>query len=419
MTIDTFGASVESVPRAKMVHSDLEENNGRAQERVTKRRSGVASVVAFVRKDDVGRHFDLAAEKLPGARYVGDESRVDKRTEAQGRITGERVARPGSHRGSFSTLTLLMPLLVLAACGDDATPDASQDTGAEDAQIADGGDAGGEDAQVEVDAATDAFDGGPPSCDEAIAVRSGSLAEEALDELSGLVASRTQPGIYFAINDSGPPDLFAIDETGAALARYRLDGASNFDFEDIAIGPGPGGGDYVYVGDVGDNMARIGGTPRDEVQVYAVPEPIVGESLSTLTDVLTYHYTYDVPVDVEAIAIDDDGSLLMLTKENDTSRLLTAPLQEGPTQMEELGAQPFVLVTAMDFSPAGLAVRTYADIYHFAHLGDAATSFAGEWRRGRPGAEFQGEAIAWRADGTGFVTVPEGVGAPVHVYECR
>ncbi|MFK7999504.1 MAG: hypothetical protein AB8H86_07900 [Polyangiales bacterium] len=310
--------------------------------------------------------------------------------------------------------------MLFVACGDDTTPDAARDSGddVEERLDADDGEDSGEDAAlVDADEA-DAQDSGPSACDEALPVRGGSIAEPDLDELSGLVASRTQPGVYFAINDSGDPDIFAMDETGAALGRYHLDGARNRDFEDITIGPGPGGGDYVYVGDVGDNQARIGGDARDEVQVYAVPEPIVGESFATLSDVLTYRYTYETPVDVEAIAIDTDGSLVVLTKENGTSRLLRAPLQEGPTQMEFVMERPFPLVTAMDFTSAGLLVRTYGDIYHFANLGDVATSYASEFRRGRPGAEFQGEAIAWRADGSGLVTASEGAAAPVFVYEC-
>lgn len=310
---------------------------------------------------------------------------------------------------------MLALAVLFFGCSDDTTPDAAQDSGDDVGERDDAGD----DAPALVDASeADVRDSGPSSCDEALPVRGGTLAEPDLDELSGLVASRTQPGVFFAINDSGDPDLFAIDETGAALARYHLEGAQNRDFEDITIGPGPGGGDYVYIGDVGDNLARTGGDARDEVQVYAVPEPIVGESFSTLTGVLTYRYTYETPFDVEAIAIDTDGSLIVLTKENGTSRLLTAPLQEGPTQMAFVMERPFPLVTAMDFTSAGLLVRTYADIYHFTNLGDAATSYAGDFRRGRPGVEFQGEAIAWRADGSGLITVSEGAAAPVYVYAC-
>jgi len=41
----------------------------------------------------------------------------------------------------------------------------------------------------------------------------------------------------------------------------------------MAVGSGPGGGSYLYLGDIGDNAARQGGTPRTEIQVYRAPEP--------------------------------------------------------------------------------------------------------------------------------------------------
>lgn len=412
MTIDALGPRMQPMTRAQVVEADLQKHDGRSHQGVSERRACIAGVVSFVGKNDVRSHFNLPAEKLPRTRNTRDEPGVNEGTQTLCGVARESVARKTSHKVTPSMLALAV---LFFACGDDTTtPDAAQDSGNDVVAQQDAS----EDTALVDATEPDAQDSGPRTCDEAVAVRGGALAEPDLDELSGLVASRTQPGIYFAINDSGDPDIYAIDESGAALGRYHLDGARNRDFEDITIGPGPGGGDYVYVGDVGDNQARIGGDARDEVQVYAVPEPIVGESFATLTGVLTYRYTYETPFDVEAIAIDTDGSLVVLTKENTTARLLRAPLQEGPTQMEFVMERTIPLVTAMDFTSAGLLVRNYVDIYHFANLGDVATSYAGEFRRGLPGPEAQGEAIAWRADGSGLLTVSEGAAAPVLVYDC-
>ena len=332
MTKDALGTRVQSVARAEVVESDLKKYDRRSQQWMPEGSTRVARVVALIGKDHIRGHLDLAAEELPPRRELLDETCVHEGAQTNRGVAGEFGLRRSVGRESIpkkarhsATLSMFALTLLSIACGDDTTVDVGADSGDDVPALADA-------AHDMVDLADAVEDVGAAACDEAVPVRRGAIADPDLDELSGLVASRTQPGIYFAINDSGPADLFAIDESGAALGRYRLEGANNRDFEDITIGPGPGGDDYVYIGDVGDNGARTGADARDEVQIYAVPEPVVGESLSTLTGVLTYRYTYEEPVDVEAIALDSDGSLLMLTKENGTSRLLTAPLQEGPTR---------------------------------------------------------------------------------------
>ncbi|NND90282.1 MAG: hypothetical protein HKN42_05400, partial [Granulosicoccus sp.] len=62
----------------------------------------------------------------------------------------------------------------------------------------------------------------------------GTLEDAALDEVSGMAASRTIPGVLFAINDSGAPAmLFAFDDSGAHLRQWHLE-ADNRDWEDMA-----------------------------------------------------------------------------------------------------------------------------------------------------------------------------------------
>src|SRR5689334_11793515 len=98
---------------------------------------------------------------------------------------------------------------------------------------------------------------GPPT-------RIATIKNDAINESSGLVASHTSPGAYWTHNDSGDgPFIYAIDTRGESLGTFRVTGATNRDWEDIASGPGPQPNRwYLYIGDTGDND-RV----RDEVVV--------------------------------------------------------------------------------------------------------------------------------------------------------
>src|ERR1044071_5094700 len=104
---------------------------------------------------------------------------------------------------------------------------------------------------------------GPPT-------RIAQIKDESINESSGLVASRTNKGAYWTHNDSGDgPFIYALDARGNSLGTYRVEGAHNRDWEDIAAGPGPQRNrSYLYIGDIGDNDSK-----RSEVVVYRVPEP--------------------------------------------------------------------------------------------------------------------------------------------------
>ena len=96
------------------------------------------------------------------------------------------------------------------------------------------------------------------------------MQDRQLDEVSGVVASRVhQPNLWVHNDSGGEPAVTLIAPDGASLGTYTLDGATNVDWEDIAIGPGPQPDtSYLYVADIGDNASA-----RDPVVVYRVPEP--------------------------------------------------------------------------------------------------------------------------------------------------
>src|SRR5690349_23896588 len=85
-----------------------------------------------------------------------------------------------------------------------------------------------------------------------------TIKDNSITESSGLVASRTSPGAYWTHNDSGDgPFIYAIDTRGQSLGTFRVIGATNRDWEDIASGPGPQANRwYLYIGDIGDNNSK-------------------------------------------------------------------------------------------------------------------------------------------------------------------
>lgn len=147
-------------------------------------------------------------------------------------------------------------------------------------------------------------------------VRIATLAAASdMDENSAAAASVAHPGIVFTINDSGnEPELFAFDTTGADRGRWRIEGATNRDWEAVAVARcTPARDDWcVFIGDVGDNALR-----RSSISIYRVPEPrplAAGEGGSLRADVLVARYP-DGAHNVEAMIVVGNGAVQLMTKE--------------------------------------------------------------------------------------------------------
>jgi hypothetical protein len=267
----------------------------------------------------------------------------------------------------------------------------------------------------------------------------GRLRDAELDEISGIVESRSAPGVFFVHNDSGDsPRFFAIDRSGAELAELVLEGVPKLlDAEDIAIGPGPGGASYVYLGDTGNNFASMGlGIPRRKAVLYRVPEPAVSRSShharSKLGGVFPIVLTFpDGAKDVEAFFVDPrNGELVMISKQrNGPSQILTlsaAQLAAGGGELVLAGELRFgsgalpgsTMPTAADISRDGSAIllRTYSSVLLFQRRADepAASALLRPPRSVPHLEESQGEAVGFCEADSAFVTVSEGVGARVN-----
>ena len=238
--------------------------------------------------------------------------------------------------------------------------------------------------------------------------QSGTLAHPRLAESSGAAVTPRLPGALWTVSDGGnPTELHLIDTTGALLTTQPLTGVTNTDWEEVALGPCPGG-QCLYIADVGDNAER-----RTEVSIYRLVEPRLTGSLPTTlpprsAEVLRFRYP-DGPHDVEAMEVNAAGDVLLITKGRSGGVLLfklpATSWGQPAVVAERLDSLPIVanggtgrLVTGAGLSPDGsrLMVRTYRDLYPFA------VNPNGTLRPlGKPtacdilGREPQGEAVDW------------------------
>ena len=105
---------------------------------------------------------------------------------------------------------------------------------------------------------------GPP-------ITTGRIANPEIDESSGLAASRCQPDVYWTHNDSGDDAfIYAINKSGGRLGTWRVIGASNVDWEDIAVFKDSQGNCTIYIAEIGDNSNK-----RSVHIIYRLPEPTV------------------------------------------------------------------------------------------------------------------------------------------------
>jgi len=260
-------------------------------------------------------------------------------------------------------------------------------------------------------------------------VQLASLEDRALDESSGIVASRRNPGLFWTHNDSGGgPLVYAFDRAGRRRGTFRVEGARAQDWEDIAAGPGPAQGQsYLYAGDIGDNDAE-----RESVIVYRFPEPEVTAEAAAAplptqpAEAIRLKYP-DGAHDAEALLVHPStGDLYVVTKRADGAGVykLAAPFgAEGVHTLARVatlrGPDFFgILITGGDISPDGrrVAFCDYAQGYELT-LPEGSKGFDDIWRQ-RPtvvllGGRRQGESVCYRLDGAALLATSEGSPCPL------
>jgi len=164
----------------------------------------------------------------------------------------------------------------------------------------------------------------------------GTVQDAELDEISGAVLSRRQPGVLWVEEDSGNPlRVYALAGDGSLKGAVDLGLPPQKwpfgDLEDIALGPGSEPGrSYLYVGDIGNNPSS---PDKTGVPIYRFPEPDVGSLSPDAIDQLgpagvgKITLTYpDGPHDAESLFVDPvSGRIFIVTKEYEPKTYVPRP----------------------------------------------------------------------------------------------
>lgn len=256
----------------------------------------------------------------------------------------------------------------------------------------------------------------------------GEIDNEAIVEASGIVASQRHDAVFWVINDSGnDAAVYAVDATGATLATIEIDGVLGFDWEDIAIGPGPDAGEsYLYIGDIGDNL-RL----RSTISLLRFPEPDLDDSVLANPETIRLSFPEGAR-DSEAMWVDPvTGDAFVVTKRQTNGkavafRAAAAGLQPGePVPLEEVADFRFdegVFVTAADVTSDGsvVAFRGYEEVWMWVRTDlDYRETLSAEPCLAPSPDEVQGEAIAFLPSSLDYVTLSEGSAKPLNLVSAR
>lgn len=239
----------------------------------------------------------------------------------------------------------------------------------------------------------------------------GVINNPVLEEISGLAFSQKHPNLIYVHTDSGgEAAVYLLDSLGKELGVIELVGVKNRDWEDIAVGPGPGGKPYVFVAEIGDNAGIHG-----EICIFRFPEPnsIAGKN-SVKPEVLRLTYPGGAR-DAETLMVDPiSGDLFIVSKRDDKNSLYRVPQSEfskGKSTLEKLHNLDFTSSVAGDISRDGskILIKNYFAIYYWERKsGESIPQALQKAPKRLPYVpEPQGEAIGFNSKGNSFFTISE------------
>ena len=275
----------------------------------------------------------------------------------------------------------------------------------------------------------------PPSYDVYLPpTKLADLEDQSITESSGLVASRTSPGSYWTHNDAGnAPLIYSFDTKGRSRGVWRVTGATSYDWEDLAAGPGPKPDiNYLYIGDIGDNDGT-----RSEIVIYRIPEPQIpnGNTVSTAehpaatetAEAIRLRYP-DGKHDCEALLVHPrTGRIYLVVKEKSAKPGIyaaDAPAVSGEvvtlTRIGEvnMSGHSEAVINGGAISPDGqrAALSDYTQGYEFV-LSEANAPFDSIWKQPMRtvdlGKRKHGESVCYRLDGKALLATSERLPAPL------
>jgi len=258
------------------------------------------------------------------------------------------------------------------------------------------------------------------------------LANKKITESSGLAASQRMPGLFWTHNDSGAkPAIYAFDLRGRDLGTWRVQGAVNRDWEDMASFT-INGMPWLLIADTGDNNRK-----RKTSRLYLVPEPRVDPNNPAVAGnigvAMTIDFSYDDGShDCEAVAVDPQSRTILLISKRGKRRVYELPLPKPGNPPDKpltartiakfkrgliVGKYDLGWVVGMDISPDGLraVVATYIGATEYSRTPGESWSAAFA-RSGRPinvPGRKQGESICFGHDGKTIYLTSEGSRCPL------
>jgi hypothetical protein len=255
-----------------------------------------------------------------------------------------------------------------------------------------------------------------------------AIENDELDEISGIVASLKNTGIFWVLNDSGGENaVYGFDQDGEHVAKLYLEDVENRDWEDIAIIRDT---KEICVADIGDN-----GNVFSTKYIYRFEEPFLDmEDVPIIDTVTVSTISFQYPeenYDAETLICDPQSQdLYIVTKRkqdtqggedlvfklpypHSTSEIITADLVGGiavPAWFNPID-EMYYGATAGDMSTIGdeIIIKTYSAVYYWKKIPGQTID---ELISTDPDEvaylqEPQGEALCWDKYGTNYYTVSE------------
>lgn len=250
-----------------------------------------------------------------------------------------------------------------------------------------------------------------------------NLVRTDLLEVSGVAASRINPGVLYIHDDSGNPNqVYLTNGNGDNIGTLTLTTVGNRDWEDIAVGPGPVTGvNYVYIGDIGDNDSKYG-----SIFIYRFPEPdLTGKTIPYTADIGTLDIIElkypDGPRNAETLMVDPlTKDIYIASKTSNLSNIYVARYPQSTTSatvMAPVVQLYFNKATGGDISPDGSEIILRSNELFWYWKLPAGTSVAqgllmqpevAPYANNEP----QGEGVCFAADDSGYYTDTEIRGYP-------
>ena len=246
------------------------------------------------------------------------------------------------------------------------------------------------------------------------------LSSATLTEASGLADSKKNTGYLWVHEDGGnPPQIFLLKKNGVVSKSIYIKGATNRDWEDMALAKGPDASlDYIYLGDIGDNTKQY-----STYHIYRFAEPSSSTDTVKTFDKISFKYT-DGAHDAEAMLVDNNTKEIYIITKDNPARIYKIPYPQSITATNNAvlaDSLTYGNVVSASISTSGknIILKTYFALSLYPRkTGETIEQAFKKTPTPLPyQMEPQGEAVAYANDNSGYFTLSEkGMGSSVSLF---